>query len=136
MVKLTQFSNKNFEEAKPFTPTYPDSGKKIEGVTLWVKSSKSKDALPIIDSVSEEALARQLKMQQTGIADVSTERAIKDDIELACAVLTKFEGLSNDDESELVCTKESMRVLMSEYDWLRAQVLTKANTAAFFYKSE
>ena len=136
MVKLTQFSNKNFEESVPFTPTYPDSGKKIEGVKLWVKSSKSKDALPIIDAVSSQALVKQLRMQQTGKAEVNSQEAIENDIKLACAVLTKFEGISHEDGSPIVCTEESIKALMSEYDWLRAQVLTKANTSSFFYKSE
>lgn len=136
MVKLDQFSNKNFEKAQPFTPTYPDSGDEIKGVTLWVKSSKSRDALPIIDSATSEALIQQLQMQKTGQVKVNTLESEQKDIELACAVLTKFEGIADKNGEQIESTPESIKALMTDYDWLRSQVLTKANTATFFYKSE
>lgn len=136
MVTLTQYSNDQFEREQAFTPTYPDTGKKIEGVTLWVRSSKSKGALPIIDSVSEQAVIKQLKMQQTGEVKVDTKESIENDVKLACAVLVRFEGLSDENGKEIKSNDTTIKELMANYDWLRSQVLTKANTASFFYKSE
>lgn len=136
MVNISQFSNKTFQEAKAFTPTYPDSGVEMEGVTIWVKSSKSDVALPIVTEVTNRLAAQQAQYQRTGKLALDSKKAEQDDVRLACAVLIDFKGFVDDNGKEIKVSPEVIESLMKDHDWLRQQVLEKANDVTFFYKSE
>lgn len=135
MVNITRFSSDNFEEGTPFTPVYPDTGEPMEGVELWVKSSNSNAALPIVSRVTNKAAVHQAQLQRTGKSNIDLEDSIKDDVALACAVLVDFKGFTDDGGKTIEATPEVIKDLMTKHNWLRAQVLAKANDATFFYKS-
>lgn len=135
MVNITRFSSDNFEEATPFVPVYPDTGEPMDGVEMWVKSSNSKEAIPLIAKITNKAAAHQSQMQRTGKSNIDLAESINDDIELASVVLVNFKGLTGDDGKDVEATPEVIKELMTKHAWLRVQVLGKANDATFFYKS-
>lgn len=136
MVNITQFSNKTFQEAKEFVPAYPDTGEEMTGVKIWVKSSKSDVALPIMTEVGNKLAAQQAQYQRTGKLSIDPSKSVKDEIRLACAVISDFEGFTDDKGKPLESSPEVIENLMTNHDWLRQQVLEKAHDITFFYKSE
>lgn len=135
MKNIAQFSNSRLEEAKPFNP-YSPLGEKLDSITLYVKSSKCKEAVTLINKVASKVVANQAKLQRGEEVKIDRSRDIKDDIELATIVLDRVEGLEVEDGTEIGSNKDLIRVLVTEHDWLRDQVLLKANEDSFFYKSE
>ncbi|MHC5225536.1 hypothetical protein [Ignatzschineria sp. LJL83] len=136
MVNITRFSSDNFEEGTAFVPVFPDSGEAMEGVELWIKSSNSNVAIPLITRITNKAAAHQAQLQRTGKSSIDLADSVKDDIDLACAVLVSFKGFTDGDGKEIESSPETIKELMTKHAWLRAQVLSKANDATFFYKSE
>lgn len=134
-VNISKFSKDAFEEAKPFKPTDP-LGEELEGVVIWVRSSKAKEPAVIVERTTNELNNRQWEAQKTGkLKIISFKRIESLDIDLACSVVTNFEGISTD-SGPLEYSNENKRFLLSEYEWLRKQVLEKANEVDFFYKNE
>lgn len=134
-VNISKFSKESFEEAKPFTPVDP-LGNELEGVKIWVRSSKAVEPAKIVERTANELNSRQFESQKTGkLKPISFKRIESLDIDLACSVVTNFSGLANDN-GPIEYSEENKRQLLIDYEWLRKQVLDKANEVDFFYKSE
>lgn len=135
MINISKFSKDVFEESKPFTPVDP-LGNELEGVKIWVRSSKAEEPAKIVERTTNELNSRNFESQKTGkLKNISFKRIESLDIDLACSVVTNFEGIANDDGA-IEYSEENKRALLTDYEWLRSQVLNKANEADFFYKSE
>lgn len=135
MVNISKFSKDVFEQSKSFTPTDP-LGNELEGVTIWVRSSKAEEPAKIVERVTNELNSKQWESQKTGkLKPISFKRIESLDIDLACSVVTNFSGLANDD-GPIEYSEENKRQLFTNYEWLRKQVLDKANEVDFFYKIE
>jgi len=135
MVNISKFSKDVFEQPKAFTPTDP-LGNELEGVKIWVRSSKAEEPAKIVERTANELNSRQFESQKTGkLKNISFKRIEALDIDLACSVVMNFEGISTDNGA-LEFNEENKRQLMTDYDWIRKQVLEKANEADFFYKIE
>lgn len=135
MVNITRFSSDSFEEGKVFVPTYPDTKEPMEGVELWVKSSNSESALPVLTKITNKLASQQAHLQKTGKSNIDLSDSIKDEVQLACAVLITFKGFTDDEGRAIEATPEVIKDLMTKHAWLRQQVIEKANTETFFYKS-
>lgn len=134
-VNISKFSKDAFEESKPFTPIDP-IGNELDGVKIWVRSSKAEEPAKIVERTTNELNSRQFESQKTGkLKPISFKRIESFDIDLACSVVTNFSGLATDDGG-LEYNEENKRQLLTNYEWLRKQVLDKANEVDFFYKSE
>lgn len=134
-VNISKFSKDVFEESKPFTPVDP-LGNELEGVQIWVRSSKAEEPAKIVEKTTRELNNRQWESQKTGkLKTISFKRIEELDIELACSVVTNFSGLATDN-GVLEYNEENKRQTLTDYEWIRRQVLEKANEADFFYKSE
>lgn len=133
-VNISKFSKEAFEESKPFTPVDP-LGNELEGVKIWVRSSKAEEPAKIVERTANELNSRQFESQKTGKLRVMSFKRIESlDTDLACSVVTNFEGISTDN-GPLEYNEENKRALLTDYEWIRKQVLDKANEADFFYKS-
>lgn len=134
-VNISKFSKDAFEEAKPFTPTDP-LGEELTGVVIWVRSSKAEIPAKIVEKTTNELNKRQWESQKTGkLKSISFKRIESLDVDLACSVVTNFEGISTDD-GFLEYSEENKRILLTDYEWIREQVIGKANEVDFFYKNE
>lgn len=136
-VDINQFNNKRFSEAKTFHPMAPEpESTTLDAITLSVVSSSVGEAYKISKRIAGEYANYNIAGQRTGAVDISAmDRIEKLNIDLACAVLVDFEGLIEDGK-EVEFTEKNKRRLMTEHDWLRNQIVKKADEAAFFYESE
>ena len=134
-MNITSFHNDRYEVARPLTPTLPN-GRKAEGVTLFLKSTGSKEAMEWVSKINAQLAETELVKRQTGDYIFDWEKRREYDINLACAVFDRFTGIVDKEGEVLVCNEENKRLLMDEYDWLRVQLLEEAQDLAEYELKE
>lgn len=121
---IEKFHDDRYEVARPITPYFP-TGDRADDITLYVKSTGCAAAEKHIHNINAQLKLTGQVAWDTGQFVFDWDKRRKYDIDLACALLDGFTGVVEYDK-ELVYNEENKRRLMTEYDWLRRQVLEEA----------
>ncbi|MHC5225534.1 hypothetical protein [Ignatzschineria sp. LJL83] len=124
-MSIERFNNERFELARPITPVFP-TGQVADEITLYVKSVNCEAAKEIVKAINTDVTWTREKAWETGKYVYDWDKRREQDIDLACSLLEGFTGLI-EYGTELVFNEENKRRLMTEYDWLRNQVLEQSH---------
>ena len=132
--ELQGVSNDRFNETHEFHPKHPTTGAEL-GFTITIRSMRSDEMLRLMNRLSREAQLKATKEQRTGKAEVETmEQAIARDIETACVLTISFDGLK-DDGKEVGSDADAIKSVLSQYTWLRKQIMDEAAEEQNFFKA-
>lgn len=134
MMKLMDFSNDKFNQAQPFTPSYPN-GVDMDAV-IYVRSIKSAESQKEIDRLTKIR-------NQSGKKGL--DQAIQLDIDIISSAIDSISGFTLDKKdntlgfdlegNKVISNPKNIRLLMEHFYFLREQVSRQTQNDNFFYQS-
>lgn len=123
-MEIATYNDERYEVSIPFTPMLPVGGY-AEGIVIHVRSTWAKDAIEHVNKINKQWAEAENTLLQEGRYTFDPDKRVEYDIDLACSVITGFSGVVEDKE-ELIYNEENKRHLMTNYNWLREQVIKEA----------
>lgn len=114
---ISKFSRDELLKPRSFNPELPD-GQIAKEIEITIRSFKSDSALDDID----RALKNEVK---------SNQEAIKSEIRHAKTILVGFKGIKVNGK-ELKDDADGIDFLLTNFDWLRMQIIDKSRDDKFF----
>lgn len=135
LFNISSFSNDALEKEKEFQLLSPDTQLPIN-IYMQIVSSSAPEPKKIAEkNFNKMRVAESLSQRKGKVAEISFDESIQRNIDLAMAVVKGWRGIATND-GELPYSEENKRMLLTNYAWIREQVLAKAEEESFFYERE
>lgn len=131
---LQGVANDCFNEHYTFTPKHPATNADLN-FTATIRSMRSDEMVRLMNKMLRESQIKVAKEQRTGKVEAETiEQAAARDVQMACVLVVRFDGLKNKGE-EIGDDGDKIKAVLEQHTWLRKQIMEEASEEQNFFKA-